>query len=140
MGLGAVGLIGNYLAGRMVDKRALAATVIFCFVLAVGAASAAIFAQETVVFVICLVVWGIAHTALFPLSQVRVMNSTETGKAVAGTLNISAANGGIASGAIVGGWAISAGSIATACIAAAGLAIACGLLSPIIERGRPSKI
>ncbi|MGF7483541.1 MFS transporter [Providencia sp. SP181] len=136
MGFGAVGLIGNYVAGRMVDKHGLAATVIFCFVLAIGAASAAIFAQQTAIFVVCLVAWGIAHTALFPLSQVRVMNSTETGKAVAGTLNISAANGGIASGAIVGGWAISMGSIAIACIAAAALAILCGLLSLIIERCR----
>lgn len=136
MGFGAMGLIGNYVAGRLVDRHGLAATVIFCFVLATGASGAAIFAQQTTVFVICLIAWGIAHTALFPLSQVRVMNSTETGKSVAGTLNISAANGGIASGAIVGGWAISAGSIAAACVAAAILAILCGLLSPVIERRR----
>ncbi len=139
MGFGAVGLIGNYIAGRMVDKRGLVATILFCFVLAVGAASAALFSNNTPIFVVCLVAWGIAHTALFPLSQVRVMNSTETGKAVAGTLNISAANGGIASGAIVGGWAISSGSIAMACIAGATLAVICGLLSPVIERCRPTR-
>lgn len=138
MGFGAVGLIGNYIAGRMVDKFALTATVLFCFLLAIGSASAALSITQTSLFVICLVIWGIAHTALFPLSQVRVMASTNTGRALAGTLNISAANGGIALGAIVGGWAISLGGITTACIASAFLIIFCGLLAIIVEHMRES--
>jgi len=50
-----------------------------------------------------LVLWGIAYTALFPVCQVRVMQAGAKAQALAGTLNVSAANAGIAAGAALGG-------------------------------------
>ena len=44
MGFGTVGLLGNYLAGRLVDGHAVKANIIFCLMLGAGAASAALFA------------------------------------------------------------------------------------------------
>ena len=53
-----------------------------------------------------LAVWGVANTALYPICQIRVMKAASHAKALAGTLNVSAANAGIGLGAIVGGLAI----------------------------------
>ncbi|CAD1791590.1 MFS transporter [Xanthomonas euroxanthea] len=138
MGFGAVGLVGNYVAGRLVDKYAVQASVLFCVLLAVGAVSAAVIAEHLIPFIAALAVWGVAHTALFPLSQIRVMNAATAGKALAGTLNISAANAGIGLGALLGGWAISHGGIAIACFGAGILIGACAIATPIVERMRPT--
>ncbi|MFB9085310.1 MFS transporter [Erwinia tracheiphila] len=106
MGFGTVGLIGNYLAGRFVDTHPDAAGVISCVMLGTGAAVSIFLANSPTFFIVALVLWGIAHTALFPLGQIRVIKAARGGKALAGTLNISACNSGIALGAILGGWAI----------------------------------
>jgi len=52
---------------------------------------------------VALAAWGIAYTALFPVCQVRVMIAGSKAQALAGTLNVSAANGGIGLGAMIGG-------------------------------------
>lgn len=109
MGFGTVGLIGNYLAGRYVDRHPDAAGIISCVMLGTGAVASVLLTKSAVFFIFSLVLWGIAHTALFPLGQIRVMKAARGGKALAGTLNISACNSGIALGAILGGWAIDLG-------------------------------
>ncbi|GIO44687.1 hypothetical protein [Paenibacillus apis] len=85
MGFGTVGLYGNYLAGRLVDRHAVKANVLFCLLMAVGAASAVLFVGHPAMFIAALAIWGIAHTALFPLSQARVIKAANEGKALAGT-------------------------------------------------------
>ncbi len=52
-------------------------------------------------------VWGIANTALYPICQIRVMKSAPQAQALAGTINVSAANAGIALAAMFGGTSIS---------------------------------
>lgn len=137
MGFGTVGLLGNYLAGRMVDNQPVKATVIFCLLLGLGAAGAIFSVAYMAIFVASLVAWGIAHTALFPLGQIRVINATNDGKALAGTLNISACNSGIAAGAILGGWAINEGGVRAAILGAALLVAICAIASPLVARLRP---
>ncbi|WP_238378214.1 hypothetical protein [Stenotrophomonas maltophilia] len=81
--------------------------------------------------VIALALWGVAHTALFPLCQVRVMRAAPQAQALAGTLNVSAANAGIGLGALLGGGAIERwglDSLGVVAAAVALLAIAAGLL------------
>lgn len=136
MGFGTVGLYGNYLAGRLVDRHAIKANVLFCLLLAVGAASAVLLVGHPAMFVAALAVWGIAHTALFPLSQARVINAANEGKALAGTLNVSACNCGIAVGASLGGWAINVSGITAAILGASILILLCAVASPAIERLR----
>ena len=106
MGFGAVGLFGNWLGGRWVDSKPLATTAVFCAVLAVGMAATMALAGS-MWFAIALAVWGVANTALYPVCQIRVMKAASGAQALAGTINVSAANGGIALGAMIGGLGIS---------------------------------
>lgn len=108
MGFGAIGLIGNWLGGRVVDRSPLRATAVFLLLLALGMALCVPVAKTGVLLYLTLAVWGIAYTALFPISQVRVMNSVTHSQALAGTTNVSAANAGIGIGAIIGGLVIPA--------------------------------
>ena len=131
MGFGAVGLLGNALSGRWVDRAPLAATLAFCTVLALGVLASVWLAGQGGGEVIALALWGVAHTALFPLCQVRVMRAAPQAQALAGTLNVSAANAGIGLGALLGGGAIERwglGSLGMAAAAVALLAIAAGQL------------
>jgi predicted MFS family arabinose efflux permease len=108
MGFGAVGLLGNWLGGLWVDCKPLATTAAFSVVLALGMAASMAFANAGIWFVIALAVWGVANTALYPVCQIRVMKAASQAQALAGTINVSAANGGIALGAVIGGVSISA--------------------------------
>ncbi len=131
MGFGAVGLLGNALGGRWVDRAPLGATLAFCTVLALGVLASVWLAGQGGLVVIALALWGVAHTALFPLCQVRVMRAAPQAQALAGTLNVSAANAGIGLGALLGGGAIERwglDSLGVVAAAVALLAIAAGLL------------
>ncbi len=132
MGFGAVGLFGNWLGGRWVDSKPLATTAMFCAVLAVGMAATMALAGS-MWFAIALAVWGVANTALYPVCQIRVMKAATGAQALAGTINVSAANGGIALGALIGGLAISAwgpGKIGYVSGAIAGVAV---LAAPLVD-------
>ncbi|MDX7987459.1 MFS transporter [Xenorhabdus sp. 12] len=130
MGFGAIGLIGNWLGGQFVDNNPLRATVIFTLLLGIGMSFSVPLADSSLLLGISLAVWGIAYTALFPICQVRVMKSTSHAQALAGTLNVSAANAGTGLGAIIGGititqWGLtSIGYVATGIAAVAILMVA----------------
>lgn len=106
MGFGTIGLVGNWLGGRFVDRHPLRVTAAFAAMLAVGMVATALTAGAHGPLMLALAVWGIAHTALFPVCQVRVMAAGASAQALAGTLNVSAANAGIGLGAILGGLTI----------------------------------
>ncbi|SHM96176.1 Predicted arabinose efflux permease, MFS family [Pseudomonas asturiensis] len=106
MGFGAVGLIGNALGGRYVDRSPLGSTMVFALLLALGMSASVPAAGSMPLLAVVLVIWGIAHTALFPICQIRVMNAAPHAQALAGTLNVSAANAGIGLGSIIGGFTI----------------------------------
>lgn len=106
MGFGMIGLVGNWLGGRLVDRNPLKATAGFTLMLAVAMAASVPAAHSVVAFVAVLAAWGIAYTALFPICQVRAMKAGAQAQALAGTLNVSAANAGIGLGAIIGGLTI----------------------------------
>ena len=106
MGFGAVGMLGNHIGGRLVDRSPLGSSVLFLTLLAAGMLAATPLASQYTGLIVALVVWGIAYTALFPICQVRVMRAGAKAQALAASLNISAANAGIGLGAIVGGLGI----------------------------------
>lgn len=134
MGFGAVGLIGNWLGGRWVDRHPLATTAVFCIVLGAGMAAAVVLASLPFWFAVALATWGIANTALYPVCQIRVMKAASKAQALAGTLNVSAANGGIALGALIGGISLSAWGAASAGYVAAAAATLAGLLALLIAK------
>jgi predicted MFS family arabinose efflux permease len=106
MGFGAVGLIGNWLGGRFVDRHPLGSTLVFALMLGLGMSATVPAAGSLPLLGVVLLVWGIAHTALFPICQIRVMKAAPNAQALAGTLNVSAANAGIGLGSIIGGFTI----------------------------------
>ncbi len=69
--------------------------------LALGMTASVPAAGSLPLLAVVLVVWGIAHTALFPICQIRVMKAAPHAQALAG-----AANAGIGLGSIIGGLTI----------------------------------
>jgi len=134
MGFGAVGLFGNWLGGRWVDSRPLGVTALFSVLLAIGMAASMAFAADRFWLCIALAIWGVANTALYPVCQIRVMKAASHAKALAGTLNVSAANAGIGLGAIIGGLAIPAWGPNSVGYVAAVIAIFAAASVPLIRR------
>ncbi|OMG71932.1 MFS transporter [Burkholderia ubonensis] len=138
MGFGAVGLTGNWLGGRYVDRHPAGATAVFVLLLGIGMAASVPLASSTRWLVAALAVWGIAYTALYPVCQVRVMKAASHAQALAGTLNVSAANAGIGLGAIVGGYTIERSALANIGYVAAAVALLAALIALAIGRRRPA--
>ncbi|MBC3951129.1 MFS transporter [Pseudomonas folii] len=123
MGFGAVGLIGNGLGGRYVDRSPLGSTIVFALLLAIGMTATVPAAGSIPLLCAVLLVWGIAHTGLFPICQIRVMKTAPHAQALAGTLNVSAANAGIGLGSVIGGLTIEHLSLADVGYVAAFIAL-----------------
>lgn len=134
MGFGAIGLLGNWIGGLMVGRGPLRATAQAALVLAGGMAATVPLASHPLWLGLALAVWGLANTALYPICQIRVMKSASHAQALAGTLNVSAANAGIGLGAIIGGTAIKMLGIGSLGYIAAGIAAFAVLAIPFIAR------
>lgn len=105
-GFGLAGLLGNWLAGRVIDRGPTVATAGVAIILMLAMSAASLVGDKLVLLLPLLAVWGAAHTAAFLLCQVRVMLIASAAPAFASSLNISACNLGIAVGAIAGGWVV----------------------------------
>jgi len=136
MGFGAIGLVGNWLGGRAVDRSPVKATAVFAALLGIGMACSVPAAASLPVFCAVLALWGIAYTALFPICQVRVMGSASHSQALAGTTNVSAANAGIGIGAIVGGLVIPTFGLDKIGYVAAAIALLAVIVAPVVARTR----
>jgi DHA1 family inner membrane transport protein len=134
MGFGIVGLGGNWLGGQFVGKGPLLVTAVASLVLAVGIAATTVFAGSPVWLGVALAVWGVANTALYPICQVRVMQSASHAQALAGTLNVSMANAGIGIGAIIGGAIILHLGLPSVGYVAAAIAVLAVVLTPLVAR------
>jgi len=119
MAFGAMGLVGNHFGGRLVDRSALRATLVFSGWLALSLALVAWTAPWTPALFAVLAVWGIAQSALFIVNNVRLMQAAPSAQALGSALNISGANAGIGIGAILGGRVIDGPGIAWIGVAAA---------------------
>ncbi|WP_085677610.1 MULTISPECIES: MFS transporter [unclassified Pseudomonas] len=139
MGFGAIGLVGNWIGGKAVDHSPINATLGFLVLLALGMAATAALAQGGWLFCVALGLWGIANTALYPVSQVRVMRSVSHAQALAGTTNVSAANAGIGVGAIVGGMTLSNLGIGYLGYMAAAVAVLALLLALAVRNLAPER-
>ncbi|KVN32265.1 MFS transporter [Burkholderia pyrrocinia] len=138
MGFGAIGLAGNWLGGHFVDRNPAGATAVFALLLGIGMAASVPFAGSLAWLCAALAVWGIAYTALYPVCQVRVMKAASHAQALAGTLNVSAANAGIGLGAIIGGYTIERSTLGNIGYVAAAVALLATLIAVAIGRaGNP---
>jgi predicted MFS family arabinose efflux permease len=129
MGFGIAGVLGNWIAGRVVDRGPTAASAGVAFVLMLAMAAVSLAGGGPLLLPL-LAVWGAAHTAAFLLCQVRVMLAAPIAPAFASSLNIAACNLGIAAGAEAGGWIVGQhgiGAVGYGGGALAGLALAMAL-------------
>ena len=111
----------------------------FGVVLALGMATTMALAGKGVAFAIALGVWGIANTALYPICQIRVMKAASGAQALAGTINVSAANGGIALGALIGGLSISQWGAGQVGYVSAAIAVLSVLAAPLVGKLGPAR-
>ncbi|PHN28810.1 MFS transporter [Pseudomonas sp. ICMP 561] len=136
MAFGAVGLIGNSLGGRAVDKHPLMASIVFCAFMVAGMVALIPSIHSPVFLAMALATWGITQAALFLVSHVRVMKAAEGATAFGASLNISGANLGIGLGAIVGGRMIDSFGLQSLGYAAAGF-VGLSILLAVLLMGRP---
>jgi predicted MFS family arabinose efflux permease len=123
MGFGAVGVIGNFVGGRMVDRTPLGASLAFALLIAAGMLAIVPSIRSQWSLIAALGAWGIAQAALLLVSHVRVMKSAPSAPAFAASLNISGANLGIGLGAFVGGYVIDSTGIESIGFAAAAIIV-----------------
>lgn len=141
MGFGGVGMIGNWLGGRMVDRSPLGATILFCVPMALAMAALVPVAGTPVLLAVMLTVWGIAQSALFTVSHARVMKAAQSTPALGASLNISGANLGIGLGAVIGGRVIDFHGLGGVGFAAAAVvALAIGLSLVLRSAGAPKPL
>ena len=69
MGFGAVGLIGNALGGKAVDRHPLRATLAFTLLLGLGTLASMPLAASLGGLLPALAAWSIANTALYPICR-----------------------------------------------------------------------
>jgi predicted MFS family arabinose efflux permease len=133
MGFGGVGVLGNWAAGRIVDRGPLFATILATGLLTVATAITAPAAAEGRRDLLAvLAAWGFAQGASFVINQVRVMKAAPAdAQAFAASLNVSVCNVGIGLGAIVGGRAVAVFGIGRVDY----LAAAIGVIALIIAAG-----
>ncbi|MBO9352651.1 MFS transporter [Bordetella petrii] len=137
MAFGAIGLLGNWAGGRLADRSALRATLLFAALMAAGLAVLGPVMRAPGLLAVALGAWGIAQAALLTVCHVRVMQSAPDAPAFAASLNISGANMGIGLGAIVGGAVIDHQGLASLGPAAAAIvAAAMGLGALLARAGR----
>lgn len=98
--------IGNFLGGRLADKR-LHATI-FWFLVAdtIIMMTFAFTSHFAVPAVITLFLWGLSSFALVTPSNIRVLQHSEGAQDLASSLNIVAFNLGNAGGAFIGGYVV----------------------------------
>ncbi|WP_312299899.1 MFS transporter [Stutzerimonas nitrititolerans] len=140
MAFGAVGLIGNSLGGRAVDRHPLWASIGFSLFMIMGMVALIPSIHSTTALAIAMAVWGITQAALFLVSHVRLMKTAPETPAFGASLNISGTNLGIGLGAIVGGHVIDnfgLGSLGYAASGFIGLSI---LLALVLMRGPLSEV
>lgn len=134
MAFGAVGLLGNALGGRAVDRHALGASIVFSVFMVVGMVALIPSIHSTVALAVALALWGITQAALFLVSHVRLMKTAPETPAFAASLNISGANLGIGLGAIVGGHVIDTFGLGSLGYAASGFIVLSIVLAAALTR------
>lgn len=138
MGFGAVGLLGNSLGGRMVDRHPLIASLVFCGFMITGMLAVVPSMHSTLGLALALAVWGVTQAALFLVSHVRLMKAAPQAPAFAASLNIAGANLGIGIGAIIGGRVIDHLGLGSLGFAAAGIILLSILLALLLMSVKPA--
>ncbi|TWC15660.1 MULTISPECIES: MFS transporter [unclassified Pseudomonas] len=137
MGFGAVGLVGNSLGGRAVDRHPLIASMVFCLFMIGGMVALVPSIHSSLWLAAAMAIWGVTQAALFLVSHVRLMKAAPEAPAFAASLNIAGANLGIGLGAMVGGRVIDTLGLGSVGFAAAGFILLSILLALLLMTFKP---
>ncbi|CAH0170107.1 MFS transporter [Pseudomonas mediterranea] len=140
MGFGAVGLVGNSLGGRAVDRHPLIASMVFCLFMIGGMVALVPSIHSTLWLAAAMAIWGVTQAALFLVSHVRLMKAAPEAPAFAASLNIAGANLGIGLGAMVGGRVIDTLGLGSVGFAAAGFILISILLALLLMTFKPRPV
>ena len=140
MGFGAVGLIGNPLGGRAVDRHPLIASMVFCGFMIAGMVAVVPAIHSTIGLAAAMAVWGVTQAAMFLVSHVRLMKAAPHAPAFAASLNIAGANLGIGLGAMVGGHVIDTLGLGSLGFAASGFILLSILLALWLMTAKPTAL
>ncbi|MDF9774158.1 MFS transporter [Pseudomonas baetica] len=140
MGFGAVGLIGNSLGGRAVDRHPLMASMMFCAFMIAGLVALVPNIHSPVGLAAAMGIWGVTQAALFLVSHVRLMKAAPEAPAFAASLNIAGANLGIGLGAMIGGRVIDSVGLQGLGFAAAAFILASILLAIALMTFQPREV
>ena len=140
MGFGAVGLIGNSLGGRAVDRHPLMASVMFCAFMIPGMVALVPNINSSLGLAAAMGIWGVTQAALFLVSHVRLMKAAPEAPAFAASLNIAGANLGIGLGAIIGGRVIDSAGLGFVGFAAAGFILLSIFLAMVLMVLKPRDV
>lgn len=137
MGFGAVGLVGNSLGGRAVDRHPLIASMVFCLFMIGGMVALVPSIHSALGLAAAMGIWGVTQAALFLVSHVRLMKAAPEAPAFAASLNIAGANLGIGLGAMIGGRVIDTLGLGSVGFAAAGFILVSILLAMLLMTFKP---
>ncbi|MGO2452223.1 MFS transporter [Pseudomonas taetrolens] len=137
MGFGAMGLIGNALGGRMVDRHPLIASIVFCAFMIGGLLALVPSIHSTLGLAAAMGVWGVTQAAMFLISHVRLMKVAAHAPAFGASLNIAGGNLGIGLGAMIGGRVIDNYGLGSLGLAAAGLILLSIVLALWLMKCKP---
>ena len=137
MGFGAVGLVGNSLGGRMVDRHPLIASIVFCTFMIGGLLALVPSIHSTLGLAAAMGVWGVTQAAMFLISHVRLMKVAAHAPAFGASLNIAGGNLGIGLGAMIGGRVIDNYGLGSLGLAAAGLILLSIVLALWLMKCKP---
>ncbi|MHC8362966.1 MFS transporter [Pseudomonas sp. LS2P72] len=140
MGFGAVGLIGNSLGGRAVDRHPLIASMMFCAFMIAGLVALVPNIHSPLGLAAAMGIWGVTQAALFLVSHVRLMKAAPEAPAFAASLNIAGANLGIGLGAMIGGRVIDGVGLQGLGFAAAAFILASILLAIALMTFKPREV
>ncbi|MBT2339102.1 MULTISPECIES: MFS transporter [Pseudomonas] len=137
MGFGAVGLVGNSLGGRAVDRHPLIASMVFCLFMIGGMVALVPSIHSNLGLAVAMGIWGVTQAALFLVSHVRLMKAAPQAPAFAASLNIAGGNLGIGLGAMVGGRVIDTLGLGNVGFAGAGFILVSILLALLLMTVKP---
>jgi predicted MFS family arabinose efflux permease len=134
LGFGAAGVLGNTLAGRIVDRAPIGTTAAVAFAIVIATATLGPARSNLLVLLTVLGFWGAAHAAAFVVCQTRVLRAGSQAPAFALSLNMSVCNLGIAAGSLAGAWIIRCAGVSVVGAGAALFGLCAGLWALLLRQ------
>lgn len=103
---GVLGVVGNWVAGKLLSKSLIATLVFFLLMLSLIYALLYFINGYTIYTVLLTALWGFIHTGCFLIGQSWISSAAKGAEEFANSLGVAFTNLGIALGTTIGGWVI----------------------------------